>query len=148
MKSKNNLDFYTSEMIGRNKIEVFSEKLKSDSEFIEKYEFIFKINDSTAKETSMFITELHKLLTIVQKSLLSYIEESLLPKVQNEKSIQLLVEAEGNTQQEIDYKTKLYNYHFNRLSNHYTNFFPSLVCEHTYEGITHQLSFYLDTKSA
>jgi len=148
MKSKNNLDFYTSEMIGRNKIEVFSEKLKSDSEYVEKYEFIFKINESTAKETSMFITDLYKLLVIVQKSLISYIEESLLPKVQNEKSIQLLVEAEGNTQQEIDYKTKLYNYHFDRLSNHYTNFFPNLICEHTYEGITHYLSFYLDPKSA
>lgn len=148
MKSKNNLDFYTSEMIGRNKIEVFSEKLKSDSEYVEKYEFIFKINESTAKETSMFITDLYKLLVIVQKSLISYIEESLLPKVQNEKSIQLLVEAEGNTQQEIDYKTKLYNYHFDRLSNHYTDFFPGLVCKHTYEGITHNLLFYTEQKSA
>jgi hypothetical protein len=148
MKSKNNIDFYVSEMIGRNKVEVFTERMKTESKELEKYEFIFKINDSTSKEISLFISDLYKLFGIVQKSLISYIENSLLPKVHNEKNIQLVVEAEGKTQQEIDYKTKLYNYHLDRLSKHYTDFIPGLVCKHTYEGITHNLMFYMEQKSA
>lgn len=148
MKSRKNLDFYVSEMIGRNKVEVFTEKLTSENKELEKYEFIFKINDSTLKETSLFISDLYKLFVVVQKSLISYIENTLIPKVQNEINVLLMVEAEGKTQQEIDYKTKLYNYHFDRLSNHYTDFFPGLVCKHTYEGITHNLLFYTEQKGA
>ena len=44
MKSNKNVDFYLSEMVSGNLVEVFAEKLSSNDDLIEKYEFTFKIS--------------------------------------------------------------------------------------------------------
>jgi hypothetical protein len=141
MKSNKNVDFYLSEMVSGNLVEVFAEKLSSNDDLIEKYEFTFKINQSTSKQVSLYIPDLYKIFVIVQKSLLKYIEENILNNVSDNKSIQLMVEAEGNDEKEISYKDKLYDYHLTRLAKKYTNVENEVWCKHTRKDLSHFLTF-------
>jgi hypothetical protein len=141
MKSNKNIDYYLSEMVNGNTVEVFAEKLSSNDDLIEKYEFTFKINQSTSKQVSLYIPDLYKIFVIVQKSLLEYINENVLNKINDNKIVQLMVEAEGKNKTEVDYKDKLYDYHFDRLARKYTEMDNDVCCEHTRNNLSHFLTF-------
>lgn len=144
MKSNNNVDFYLSDMVGGNKIEIFVEKLPS-KENVDRYEFLFKLNGSTTKQLSLSIPDLYKVFVVVQRSLLNYIQSNIVSCLTEDKQVQLMIEAEGNTQQEVAYKDNLYNYHLERLSKMLTKQPNDVVCTHTVVNKSHFLNFSVAT---
>lgn len=128
------------QIVGEAKIEIFIEKLESPCTFIDRQEFIFKINDSTSKSLNFPIQELLHIYTIIQKSMVDYVQNEVIPKLDT-RHIQLMIEAEGGTNKETQKKDKLYNYQLDRLSESYTDLDRGIYCTHTRDGNHHYLNF-------
>lgn len=139
--SNKNIDYYTTSNIGNTKVEVYVEKLESVNN-IEKYEFIFKVDDSTSNNNKIsIIKDLYNLFLLVQKTLLEYIDNNIIAKINDNNIIQLIIEPEGINESEVVNKDKLYNYHLDRLVKNYNKTLDNIFCTHSKEGIRHIISF-------
>lgn len=56
-------------------------------------------------------------------------------------SFQLMIEAEGNTEKEIQMKDNLYDYHLNRLAKYFNEVVDEIFCVHSKDNLTHYLTF-------
>lgn len=130
----------TKQMVGKSKVEVFTEKLESTCVFIDRQEFIFKINGSTSKELNFHIHELYQIYTIIQKAMIEYVQNEVIPKLDT-RHVQLMIEAEGGTDRETRKKDQLYDYQLDRLSKVYSNLAKGVYCGHTRNGDHHYLNF-------
>jgi hypothetical protein len=143
MKVKNkNIDYHTTGIIGNSKVDIYVEKLKTDTNNLEKYEFLFEIDNSTSNNNKLvLIKELYQLFLMVQDSLFKYIEENIIDKLDGDKIIQLLIEPEGKDDKEVKLKDNLYHYHLKRLAKQYNDIIDDVVCTYIKQNNTHILNF-------
>jgi hypothetical protein len=139
--NQSNLYNYDVKTIGNNKVEFFTEKVESACKFIEKYEFFFRIEESTTKKFNFFIRDLHQIYTLIQDSILSLIDDVIIKNINNDKVYQLIIEAESADKKELELKQKVYDYHFERLAKSYTDKDSGIYCHHTKDGYIHTLNF-------
>lgn len=137
--NQSNLYDYQMQIIGNHKVEFFTEKIDTLCKNFEKYEFFFKIEESTSKKISFFINDLHKIYSYSQKILLSLIDNVIMNNLNVDKVYQLVIEAEAEDKKELDHKQRLYDYHFDRLAKNYSN--NNVLCTHSKEGYVHTLTF-------
>ena len=78
---------------------------------------------------------------IVIKSLNDYIEKVVFDEVKKGTSFQLMIEAEGGTEKEIQMKDNLYDYHLNRLAKYFNEVVDEIFCVHSKDNLTHYLTF-------
>ena len=105
MKSSNKrVENLCCHKIGNSEIKVFAENQISDNPLLRKAEFIFEINSSTKKQSDFPIFDLYKIMGIVSKALNDYIEKVVFDEVKKGTSFQLMIEAEGDTEKEIQMK--------------------------------------------
>lgn len=142
MKINNkNIDYYRTSNIGNTKVEVYVEKIELSND-LEKYEFIFKIDNSTTSHNKLsLIKDLYNLFLLVQSTLLEYIDKVVMNRLDVNKTIQLVIEPEDNNSIEANKKDKLYSYHLDRLAKEYTDVINNIFCTHEKKGNIHTLIF-------
>ena len=52
-----------------------------------------------------------------------------------------MIEAEGDTEKEIQMKDNLYDYHLNRLAKYFNEVVDEIFCVHSKDNLTHYLTF-------
>lgn len=127
--------------IGNSEIKVFAENHITDNPKVLKSEFIFEIDSSTKKQTEFSIFDLYKIMSVVYHALNDYIENVVFDEVKKGASFHLMIEAEGNTEKEIQMKDNLYDYHLNRLAKYFNEVVDEIFCVHSKDNLTHYLTF-------
>lgn len=127
--------------VGNSEVKVFAESHITDNPKVRKSEFIFEIDSSTKKQTEFSIFDLYKIMSIVYHALNDYVENVVLDELKNLNTFQLIIEAEGNNDKEVQMKDNLYDYHLTRLAAKFTEVVDDLFCVHTKDNLTHYLTF-------
>jgi hypothetical protein len=142
MKSSNKrVENLCCKKVGNSEIKVFAENQTTDNPLIRKTEFIFEIDSSTKKQTEFPIFDLYKIMSIVYHALNDYVEKKIMNELKSLSSFQIMIEAEGNNEKEIQMKDNLYNYHLNRLAQKYTEMYDDVCCQHIKNNLSHFLVF-------
>jgi hypothetical protein len=127
--------------IGNSEIKVFAENKITDNPMLRKAEFIFEIDSSTKKQSDFSIFDLYKIMCIVYNALNDYVEKVIFDEVKKGIMFQLMIEAEGNDQKEVQMKDNLYDYHLNRLAQKFNEVVDEIFCVHSKDKLTHYLTF-------
>ena len=131
MKPKKSIEHYRQIFVGKNKVEIFTERVESECLFLRKYEFAFEVNGKTDKTKDFNIADLYNILKVVQKSLFEFIDD-IMSKNSN---CQLIIESEGNNAAD---KEELYEYQLARLASKLTR--GSVICTHVSDKGIHSLN--------